>query len=331
MVRVVSPVTEKELSGLGGTDIFIRDNKLDWGNTAQQVGNAPLWRGGSNVRMGKVRGFIGHYKSVDIKVDAPPYQAAPATPALFDSFNHENPIEGAVNKVYVRVHNRGPDPAQNVRVKLHWAMAGTALPQLPADFWTAWPADSATTSSWHPIGSQVIPGVGYSGASVAGDPSADLSQIVSFNFTGPSLDPSLPSFRHHCLFAVIDSPDDPVKESRLIPDIVTPTNNNVTHRNLSVQDAATANSGNGFMVRNPFRRAIKTRLILIKPKHWEVSLSEFGDGEPFELAAGKEVPVIVKIVPGYKDATGVVEIRQEILFEERYQPFGGFVFQFSGK
>ncbi len=74
-----------------------------------------------------------------------------------------------------------------------------------------------------------------------------------------------------------------------------------------------------------------TRLILIKPKHWEVSLSEFGDGQPFELAAGKEVPVIVKVVPGYEEATGAVEIRQEILFEEQYQPFGGFVYRFSGK
>lgn len=329
-VKVIAPFTHNGQDLPGGTDIFIRDNKLDWGNTAQQVPNAPSWRAGSNVLMERVRGNIPHYQSIDIKVDAPPYQTAPATSVLFDSFTHENPVSGELNKVYVRVHNRGPKPATNVRVKLHWSMAGTALPQLPSDFWSAWPADSSDQAIWHSLGSREISMVGYSGASVAST-SADGSEIVSFDFTGPPLDPTLQAFRHHCLFAVIDSPDDPVRETRLVPDQVTPTNNNVTHRNLAVQDAATGGSSFGLMVRNPFSKAITTRLKLIKPKRWGVSLSKFGDGEPFELGAGEEVPVIVKIIPGEKGIAGDVEIRQEIVFKEDFQAFGGFVYRFTGK
>jgi hypothetical protein len=169
-----------------------------------------------------------------------------------------------------------------------------------------------------------------------------VSEIVSFDFTGPELDPNLQSFRHHCLFAVIDSTDDPVSEprltpddpqglDRLVPDVVTPTNNNVTHRNLAVQDAGTGSSSFWLMVRNPFPKTIKTRLKLIKPKHWKVSLSRYGDGRPFEIGAGKEIPVMVEIVPDEKGVYGDVEIRQEVKFKEIFQPFGGFVYRFPRK
>jgi subtilisin family serine protease len=333
-VHVVAPVTAGNDSGLGGRDIFLRDNRLDWGNTKQLESSFGTGWSGSNVKMEPEREFIPHYQSVDIKVDAPDLVGnyrPPPTPLTFDDFTHENPVSGAVNRVYVRVHNRGPKPAEDVRVKLHWAMAGTALPPLPNDFWSVWPADSTDSASqWHTIGSQIIPIVGYSGASVAGG-SDDGSQIVSFNFTGPPLDSTLPAFRHHCLFAVIDSNDDPVRETRLVPDIVTPTNNNVTHRNLSVQDPIAGSSSNGLMVRNPFTWPIKTRLKVIKPKRWKISLSKFGDGKAFELGAGEEVPVTVKIVPGKMGEAGDVEIRQEIAFKEDFQPFGGFVYRFPGK
>src|SRR3546814_3897177 len=89
--------------------------------------------------------------------------------------------------------------------------AGTALPALPTDFWTAWPGDSTNpTSRWTSLGSQTVPTLNYSGASVGGS-AADASQILAFDFVGPPLDPSLPAFRHHCLLAIIDSVDDPVR------------------------------------------------------------------------------------------------------------------------
>ena len=54
-------------NGHAGVDLFLRDNRLDWGNTEQP----------SNTLFGTTSGTIGHWESMDIKVDAPPYQAAP--------------------------------------------------------------------------------------------------------------------------------------------------------------------------------------------------------------------------------------------------------------
>src|SRR3546814_6155721 len=134
--------------------------------------------------------------------------------------------------------------------------AGTALPALPTDFWTAWPGDSTNpTSRWTSLGSQTVPTLNYSGASVGGS-AADASQILAFDFVGPPLDPSLPAFRHHCLLAIIDSVDEPVSaqsQASLIPDQITPNDNNVTHRNISMKD--TSGDGRlvaGLYVRNPF-------------------------------------------------------------------------------
>jgi subtilisin family serine protease len=63
-VRIAAPTAN---NGLGGVDIFVRDNRLDWGNTEQP----------SNVVFEPVRGFLGHWQSVDIKIDAPPYETPP--------------------------------------------------------------------------------------------------------------------------------------------------------------------------------------------------------------------------------------------------------------
>src|SRR4029077_2602757 len=65
---------------------------------------------------------------------------------------HRNAQRGQVNRIYVQVHNQGISDAANVAVKVLWADASAGLPSLPADFWTAFPGDSANTTNWHPIG-----------------------------------------------------------------------------------------------------------------------------------------------------------------------------------
>lgn len=110
--RLVAPT---ELGGRGGVDIVLRDNQLDWGNTEQL----------SSVLFEPIRGFIPHWGSVDIEMDAPPLPPAPVT------------------------------------VKLHWAFGGTALPDLPSDFWTSFPSESADRSSWHPLDVQTITNLEY--------------------------------------------------------------------------------------------------------------------------------------------------------------------------
>ncbi|MDJ0779777.1 MAG: S8 family serine peptidase [Gammaproteobacteria bacterium] len=323
-LKVIAPVTENDVTRPGGVDLFLRDNKFDWGNTAQSIENGPPWRGGSNVLLTRKRNFIAHYHSVDIKVDAPPFKPAPLTSRDFDNFVHENPVSGLMNRVYVRVHNRGTKPATEVEVKLYSAFAGTALPAFPSDFWSTSPS---LPSKWKHVGTRAVAEVGYSGATVAGK-ATDQSKIVSFNFMGPRLNPLNRQFRHHCLLAIVDSPDDPVNEDRLIPDIVTPTNNNVTHRNLLVQDSTAPVDRFFLTVRNPFPRPIDTRLRVIKPRNWDVVLGRFGDGKPFSLAPGEEKTVQVKITgrPGLSDIE--VEIRQEVRYRDKYHPFGGFTFRF---
>jgi hypothetical protein len=241
------------VGGRGGVDIFIRDNRLDWGNTEQL----------SSVTFEPTRGFIPHWQSVDIKVDAPPFVAvAPASSGTFDAFAHENPLSGMLNRVYVRVHNRGPDAAADVRVKLHWAFAGAGLPALPNDFWTAFPADSTDQSVWHALPAQAIASVPYSGASVAGSV-ADAAGVLSFDFNAPPFDATLPHPDHYCLFAVIDADADPVSSiatGSLVPDFITPRDNNVTHRNVTLLDAGSSSGmGGRLIVTNPFDEAIERR------------------------------------------------------------------------
>ena len=318
-VRVAAPVAQ---GGKGGVDIFIRDNRLDWGNTQQA----------SNVLMEPVRGFIPHYRSVDIKVDAgPAYQSAPTTSAQFDAFTHENPVSGQLNRVYVRVHNRGPVAADSVTVKLHWAFAGTALPVLPTDFWTVFPADSSDpTSAWNSLGVQTVENLAYSGATIAGS-AMDASQIIQFEFPGPVLDPSVAAFRHYCLFAVINSPQDPVSPAsmaNLVPDNITPWDNNVTHRNVSLQDPIRGGRFTGqFFVRNPYPEPIKSELSINGPRRWKIETDPLPFNKPFELQPFEEILVTLAVAPS-GGQTGVVDIRQYVLKDQGRNILGGMVYEF---
>jgi subtilisin family serine protease len=305
-VRIAAPVADK---GLGGVDVFLRDNWLDWGNTEQP----------SNRLFESPREFIPHWRSVDIKVDAPPFSTAPTNSAMFEAFVHENPLANSINKVYVRVRNRGPATAADVTVKLHWAFAGSGLPALPSDFWTQFPNDSADTSVWHPLGVQNISDLVYSGASVAAKP-ADEARIVSFDFQAPAFDISLPNPEHYCLFAVIDSPQDPVSDvsqSKFVPDEITPSDNNVTHRNVALRDAPTSGGFNlSFFVSNPYESAIITWLKFDIPKGWRVRPKNFQLSNAFSLEPSAQQLVTVEFVVPEETTHEPATVYQMILDED---------------
>ena len=320
-VRVTAATAD---GGKGGVDIFIRDNRLDWGNTTGHQGEQK-----SNVLFENPRGYIGHWRSVDIKVDAPPYSANPTTAAAFEAFQHENPVSGELNRVHVRVRNRGHIDAKDVDVKLHWAFAGTGLPGLPSDFWTAFPADSADTSKVHPLGVETISTLPYSGASAAGCPGrtapaclgqTDNAQIVHFDFPGPPLG-TAGDIDHFCLFAVIDSaldPIDPLTENLFVIDQVTPRDNNVTHRNLKLVDTTGGFSGaQSFFVRNPYGEPISTRLRLVADdftrRSIELEMEPFVFDEPFEMEEGREISVTLRVESGELERDAEVTIIQERL------------------
>ncbi len=326
-VRVVAPLAQ---AGRGGVDVFVRDNRLDWGNSEQP----------SNVLFEPARGFIPHYASVDIKVDAPPFQATPVTSSNFDALLHESPKTGQLNRAYVRVRNRGPNTANTVSVKLHWADAGPGLPALPGDFWSAWPNDPSSTAVWHTMPCTANPAstvctvtnLAYSGASVAGCPGRaqpacpggnDAAQIVVFDFQGPAIGPS--GVNHFCLFAVLDSPQDragPLSRvptaADFIPDMVTPVDNNVTHRNIQVDDSGRSTGFEERLhVRNPFDRTVRAQLRLQVPKGWVVSLDRFRVDELFVLQPKEDVLVKMTVQTPTPGVTGVVSLQQETWLEKQ--------------
>jgi cell wall-associated protease len=275
--------------GQGGVDVYVRDNSLDWGNTEQP----------SNVTFEQSRGFIPHWQSADIKVDAPPYSATqPVTSAEFDAFTDEDPLSNSLNRVYVRVHNRGTDMATNVRVKLHWAFAGAGLPALPGDFWNVFPTNSTDVSIWHPLPVQTVPSLSYSGASAAGG-STDGSEVVSFDFPAPVYDASLNNPDHFCLFVVVDAPDDPVSNSSKslqAPDLITPGDNNVTQKNVHLLDSGSSGRlKSQLIVSNPFDYPIEARIVAWHPKDWTIEAGGVELGKGFELDGQKSLPIDLSI------------------------------------
>jgi hypothetical protein len=323
-VRVAAPVAQ---GGRGGVDIFLRDNRLDWGSTEQP----------SNTLFEPTRGFIGHWRSMDIKVDAPPYQPAP-TAATFDGLTDETPsaAPGAINRVYVRVRNRGPVTADSVVVKLHWTQFGTALPALLADYWTAFPANSADTTQWHPLNCAgttsptcTLTNLTYSGSSVAGT-GADAAQIVQFDFPAPPIDPALAN--HFCLLAMADSPQDPISpgsKASFVVDGITPTDNNVTHRNYhDLSTDASDDFVERFFVRNPTDRRLRAVLRLHAPPRWKVGLDHFGFDQPFELKPHQEVLVTARLALPAPGERGEITIHQERL-DKRPLLMGGLTYRFA--
>ena len=316
-VRLVAPAAHN------GTDIFLRDNRLDWGNTDQP----------SNVTFEPVRGFIPHWQSVDIKVDQEPFAAAPANNAQFEAFTHENAESGSPNKVYVRVRNRGPVSATNVQVRLYWAFAGAGLPSLPPMFWDNFPAPTPSPN-WTLLGTQNIPALAYSGASVANS-AGDAAQIVTFDFPGPPLG-TLGDIHHFCLFAVIDSDQDrplpktrPPVASDLIPDHLTPRDNNVTHRNIQVFDNELSDASESFTINNPTAMEVTTIVRVLAPKGVKVAVEGLPVGERIQLKPHERRVAKVRITRT-ASTPGEVTIVQEI-FAGKEHIVGGMTYRFERK
>lgn len=318
-VRIAVPRAQ---GGLGGVDIFLRDNFLDWGNTEQP----------SNVTFEPVRGFIGHWRSVDIKIDAPPYQAAPTTSSDFAALADEEPWVGNTNRVYVRVRNRGFRVASNVQVKLLWTQFGTALPNFPdATIWTNFADVAGSVGDWNQLGVRTQASLGYSGASVANTIN-DQAGIFMFDNFSPTFDRAKPN--HFCLYAIATSTEDPVASTSLIPDVSTPVENNVTHRNVRVDEDSLddGRAESDVFVRNPFDLPITAVLEVEAPEGWKVSLQGLiVPGRPFMLKQG-ETHLIKVLVEAPVGASGEVTITQFRLGDRKEKlALGGTVLSYRSE
>jgi Glycosyl hydrolase family 26 len=122
-------------------EIYLRDFETDLGLTTP-----------SPDSLNDAGGQHWWYESVDIKVDANPISATDLTnPLNFAAFQGESPIRNATNRLYVRVHNRGPAFATNVKLKCLSTGASGGLPELPADYWQHFPEDWTTLSPWNHV------------------------------------------------------------------------------------------------------------------------------------------------------------------------------------
>ena len=180
-------------------DIFVRDHVMDGGRAPSGPSVPAGWE--DATRFIALNDPCYWWQCADIKTDAPPsWQLAP-TEVNYLNFEtklvHEHPEKGNQNRVYVQVHNRGPLPASNVTVKIMTAGASAGLPDLPADFWTAWP-NSAGDANWTPVGTpQVIATL---------EPLRPT--VLQWDWT-----PGATADSHSCMLVVIDSPSDPVPAS----------------------------------------------------------------------------------------------------------------------
>jgi hypothetical protein len=303
--EAVKLVAASSAGGNEGYDVFMRDNRLDWGNTEQP----------SNVLFEAPRDFIPHYESVDIKVDAPDYEAAAPTPETFDAFPDEPALGGELNHVYVRVRNRGPRLAENVQVQLYWADASAGLPPVSADFWPEFPRN-VEGPDWHYViaeGVRAEVDVAYSGESATSDREY-WAQIVRFDFQAPVIDSSDPNARHHCLMAIAFSDQDPIsaaaRSTRVVDDF-TPRDNNITQKNVQVlRDRSEQGLDADLMMHNATGSEMETRLRALSPNGWTVTFEPASVTTPFVLEAGRSVAVVVHIVRP-AGAKGEVRVIQE--------------------
>jgi len=120
----------------------------------------------------------------------------------FEALDHRAPHPKAPARVYLQVHNRGPDEARDVVVRVYWAAqaAHGGYPDLPVDFWSQFPAtDPAVDSPWQPIGP----------ASIVASVRPAEPEIVSWTWNVPAKLPSKIG-----LLAIVTSADDPVDEGQ---------------------------------------------------------------------------------------------------------------------
>jgi hypothetical protein len=185
-------------------DLFVRDHVMDAGRAPSGTATA-AWK--DPTRYVDLDDQCYWWECADIKTDAPPNWQLQPSEVNYLGFEtklvHESPEAGNQNRVYVQVHNRGPVAAADVTVKIMVAGASAGLPDLPADFWTAWP-NSPGDANWTAVGSpQTIATL---------EPLRPT--VLEWTWTPP-----VGADTHTCMLVVVDSPSDPIPTAAKVFDI----------------------------------------------------------------------------------------------------------------
>jgi hypothetical protein len=109
-----------------------------------------------------------------------------------------------------------------------------------------------------------------------------------------------------------------------VVDDATPNNNNITHRNVSLQDSDEDQVADSLFVRNPHRKSIRTMVLAEVPEKWKVDVSGVPLGQPFSLKAGSEKLLKYVIHPPERGARGDVSFVQYDLTSKEPRVMGGF-------
>jgi photosystem II stability/assembly factor-like uncharacterized protein len=221
------PVDPPAAAG-SGVDLYVRHNLLDVGRRPSpsavpdplQPDRQVFYYDGRDVRLDTPFPIVGGFQKLKGTVDFTP--DGPIDFLGFEQLEHGDPRAGSTSRVYVQVTNRGPAPATAVDLRVFYAVkAGDNYPDLPGDFWAAFPnADPKDTSVWKPIGpKQSLGNVRPAEprvVSLVWDVPSDLSGTVGL------------------LCAVTGGAQDPVNETRLAVSKVAAENKHVVLKEVGV-------------------------------------------------------------------------------------------------
>ncbi len=195
---------------------------------------------------------------------------------------HQNPLVGFKSYMYVRVKNRGLQPAQHVRVDAYHALPGSGL-SFPDD-WSA--MDTPTLSAPAPLAP---------GASVILGPFRFVPTVVG----------------HECLMAISHADDDPGNDTTIqgtIPEHrFVPFDNNIGQRNITpvrptLLDILKLLGKHYIWIRNPFKKPGVVKVEVTLPKFltklgWKLAIKSPGGGK-FELGPREQRKVLLMLQPG---------------------------------
>jgi photosystem II stability/assembly factor-like uncharacterized protein len=222
---------ERKLDALAmsDVDIYVRDHLMDTARVlptpvpATATYDDPL----QQVAVGS---SLWWWMCADIKVDSPAATThtfqMPVAAVDYLAFEtvlaNRDPQKTVTNRVYVQIHNRGVQAASNVRVKLLFCDASPGVPNLPANFWSAWP-DAWTQNPWFSVGpAKTIPSI-----------SPTRPEILEWDWVPPAS-----ASQHFCMLMVCDCASDPIPAANKVFNIGTlvPNEKRVGQRNLHLID-----------------------------------------------------------------------------------------------
>ena len=197
------------------------------------------------------------------------------------TIGHETPLLDVTNYLFVRVKNRGTDPAENVLVKAYHCRPSTGL---------VWPDD------WQAMVTAELPaGTIVSGGETVVGPFEWVPEVEG----------------HECLLASVSADGDPSNADTVNGPIphwrLVPFDNNIGQRNVSPEagdsdSLTTSLNRRTFWINNPYDRTVTINIEAVLPailrkKDWRMKFLSPG-GEKFQLGSHGERKVVFSIIPG---------------------------------